>query len=145
MRQAPGELIRQAGLRVTPGRVAVLDVLEEAPHLDAAMVHGRVLTKLPTTSIQSVHNILTDLTAARLIHRIEPAGSAALYERRVGDRHHHIICSSCGAVTDTDCVAGTAPCLTPDNDHSYVVQTAEVIFWGLCPGCQAKARSDQPS
>jgi Fur family ferric uptake transcriptional regulator len=83
-----------------------------------------------------VHNILADLTAAGLIRRIEPAGSAALYERRIGDNHHHVVCSRCGALADVDCVVGHAPCLDPSSTTGFTIQTAEVTFWGLCPDCQ---------
>ncbi|KJL30274.1 Fur family transcriptional regulator [Microbacterium oxydans] len=131
--------LRQAGLRATAGRVAVLDALDSMAHTDAERVFREVSAVLPTTSIQSVHNILADLTTAGLIRRIEPAGSAALYERRTGDNHHHVVCTSCGAVGDVDCVTGEAPCLTPSDAGGFTVQTAEVTFWGLCPSCQNAA------
>lgn len=131
--------LRSAGLKSTAGRVAVLDALSTMPHTDAERVYRRVSETLPTTSIQSVHNILADLTTAGLLRRIEPAGSAALYERRIGDNHHHLVCSSCGAISDVDCVVGEAPCLTPSDAQGYSIQTAEVTFWGLCPSCQNSA------
>ncbi|UOQ57908.1 transcriptional repressor [Leucobacter allii] len=139
METSIGTALRDAGLRATAGRVAVLDALASMPHSDAERVFRVVARELPTTSIQSVHNILADLTAAGLIRRIEPAGSAALYERRVHDNHHHVVCSSCGAVSDVDCVVGHAPCLAPSSSAGFTVQTAEVTFWGLCPECQAAA------
>lgn len=132
--------LRDAGLRATAGRVAVLGALHSMAHTDAERLYRAVSDVLPTTSIQSVHNILTDLTTAGLIRRIEPAGSAALYERRTGDNHHHIVCTSCGAVADVDCVTGEAPCLTPSDAGGFTVQTAEVTFWGLCPSCQNAAQ-----
>ena len=132
------ETIKQAGLHVTPGRVAVLDVLCTHPHLDAAQLHKNVTAVLPTISLQSIYNILADLTTAGVVHRIEPAGSAALYECRGGDNHHHLICTSCGAVVDVNCVVGAAPCLTPDDDSGFVITKAEIVFWGLCPACQAR-------
>ena len=132
-------VLRKAGLRATAGRVAVLDTLDILPHTDAERIYRAVSTVLPTTSIQSVHNILADLTTAGLIRRIEPAGSAALYERRIGDNNHHVVCTSCGAVGDVDCVVGDAPCLTPSSAGGFTVQTAEVTFWGLCPSCQNAA------
>ncbi|MFK4851808.1 Fur family transcriptional regulator [Microbacterium sp. ZW T6_19] len=132
--------LRDAGLRATAGRVAVLEVLDSMAHTDAERVYRAVSDLLPTTSIQSVHNILADLTTAGLIRRIEPAGSAALYERRIGDNHHHVVCTSCGAIGDVDCVTGVAPCLTPSDTGGFTVQTAEVTFWGLCPSCQNVAR-----
>jgi len=132
--------LRDAGLRATAGRVAVLEVMESMAHTDAERVYRAVAEVLPTTSIQSVHNILADLTMAGLLRRIEPAGSAALYERRIGDNHHHVVCTQCGAVGDVDCVVGEAPCLTPSSAGGFTVQTAEVTFWGLCPSCQNGAQ-----
>jgi Fur family ferric uptake transcriptional regulator len=99
-------------------------------------VYRAVLPALPGTSIQNVHNVLGDLTSAGLLRRIEPAGSPARYERRTGDNHHHIVCTSCGAVGDVDCVVGHAPCLHPSDAGGFAVTTAEVTFWGLCPSCQ---------
>lgn len=133
------QALRSAGLKATAGRVAVLEVLDSLAHTDAERVYRTVSDVLPTTSIQSVHNILADLTTAGLVRRIEPAGSAALYERRIGDNHHHIVCTACGAVADVDCVVGEAPCLTPSSTGGFTVQTAEVTFWGLCPSCQNAA------
>ena len=130
------QTLRGAGLKVTRGRVAVLDALAGLPHADAETVFRAVLPELPGTSIQNVHNVLGDLTAAGLLRRIEPAGSAARYERRTGDNHHHVVCSSCGAVADVDCVVGHAPCLHPSEAGGYAVHTAEVTFWGVCPSCQ---------
>ncbi|MFF2372145.1 Fur family transcriptional regulator [Agromyces sp. NPDC058110] len=131
--------LRSAGLKATAGRVAVLEALDSMAHSNAEQVLRAISRDLPTTSIQSVHNILADLTAAGLIRRIEPAGSAALYERRIDDNHHHVVCSRCGAVADVDCVVGHAPCLTPSTASGFAIQTAEVTFWGLCPDCQATA------
>jgi Fe2+ or Zn2+ uptake regulation protein len=132
--------LREAGLRATAGRVAVLEAMESMAHTDAERVYRAVSDVLPTTSIQSVHNILADLTTAGLLRRIEPAGSAALYERRIGDNHHHIVCTECGAIGDVDCVVGDAPCLTPSSAGGFTVKTAEVTFWGLCPSCQNVAQ-----
>ena len=132
--------LRAAGLKSTAGRVAVLEAMESMPHTDAERVYRAVSAVLPTTSIQSVHNILADLTTAGLIRRIEPAGSAVLYERRIDDNHHHIVCTQCGAIGDVDCVVGEAPCLTPSSAGGFTVQTAEVTFWGLCPSCQNAAQ-----
>lgn len=139
MPTAPDTMLRTAGLKVTAGRVAVMTALESMPHSDAEEVLEVVARDLPTTSIQSVHNILADLTAAGLIRRIEPAGSPALYERRIADNHHHVVCSRCGAVSDVDCVVGHAPCLAPSSVGGFAVDSAEVTFWGLCPACQAAA------
>ena len=129
--------LRGAGLKVTPGRVAVLDALAEVPHVDADRVRRHIAGILPAISVQSVHNVLGDLVTAGLIRRIEPAGSAALYELRVDDNHHHVVCTACGAVADVDCVHGAAPCLTPGDAGGFAIATAEITFWGLCPGCQA--------
>lgn len=131
------ERLRAAGLRVTGPRLAVLDALEGLPHAPADVVFARVALGLPGTSLQAVYGVLAALTGAGLVRRIEPAGSAALYELRTGDNHHHVVCSVCGSVADVDCVVGHAPCLTPSNDSGFTVQTAEVTFWGLCPACRA--------
>ncbi|MCU1557946.1 MAG: Fur family transcriptional regulator [Microbacteriaceae bacterium] len=136
MHNGRGDQLRGAGLRVTSGRMALLAAIERQPHSDAESLRQLVLADLPSISVQSVHNVLADLTMAGLIRRIEPAGSAALYERRVGDNHHHVVCSSCAAVADVDCVHGAAPCLAPSNTNGYLVSAAEVTFWGLCPNCR---------
>jgi Fe2+ or Zn2+ uptake regulation protein len=128
--------LRGARLKVTPGRRALLAALDEHPHSDAGTLWQLMQAGLPSISVQSVHNVLADLAAAGLIRRIEPAGSAALYERRIGDNHHHVVCSGCAAVADVDCVHGSAPCLTPSNTNGYLVSAAEVTFWGLCPNCR---------
>lgn len=133
--------LRTAGLKATAGRLAVLTELESSAHKSAEQIFKAVASLVATTSIQSVHNILTDLTAAGLIRRIEPAGSAGLYERRIGDNHHHVVCTSCAAVADVDCSVGHAPCLTPQSSGGFTVQTAEVTYWGLCPACQAAQES----
>lgn len=130
--------IRDAGLRVTGQRLAVLTALERAPHADADTVHRAVQRELPGTSLQAVYVVLNALATAGLIRRIEPAGSPALYERRIGDNHHHVVCTSCGAVADVDCVHGAAPCLAPSSTGGFVIDTAEVTFWGLCPACQSQ-------
>ena len=138
------DALRAAGLRVTRGRLAVLDALSEHPHADAERVLASVLPALPGTSIQNIHNVLGDLTATGMLRRIEPAHSPALYERRVNDNHHHVVCSSCGAVADVDCVIGQAPCLHPSAAAGFVIDTAEVTFWGLCPSCQGSAAKAPP-
>jgi Fur family ferric uptake transcriptional regulator len=125
-----------AGLRVTTGRLALLEVLHSLPHSDAETLFQTLRETLPGTSIQSVHNVLGDLTEAGIIRRIEPAGSPARYERRIGDNHHHVVCTSCGDIADVDCVVGHAPCLSPSGSSGYTVDLAEVTFWGLCPACQ---------
>ena len=141
MEEKAEAVLRGAGLRVTAGRVAVLDALSTMPHTDADQLFRVVSRDVPTTSIQSVHNILADLTAAEIIRRIEPAGSAALYERRTGDNHHHVVCTGCGTIADVDCVVGHAPCLTPSSAEGFTVRTAEVTFWGVCTECQTAQAS----
>lgn len=131
------ETIRGAGLRSTLPRRAVLEVLRERPHVRADDVLTRVLTKVPGTSLQSVYNVLGDFTDAGLVRRIEPAGHPMLFELRVDDNHHHLICTECGAVEDVDCAAGHTPCLTPLDAHGFQIAAAEVTFWGVCPRCTA--------
>ena len=134
---ALADSIRRAGLRVTEPRVAVLGILERESHIEAERVFRAVLPLVPGTSVQAVHGILAAFTQAGLVRRIEPAHSPALYERRVGDNHHHVVCTGCGAVEDVDCTVGHSPCLTPSSSNGFQIQTAEVTFWGLCPACQA--------
>lgn len=133
--------LRSAELRVTSGRVAVLRALEQSPHSTAEQVFELISGALPGTSPQAVYMVLNDLTRAGLTRKFEPAGSAALYERRIGDNHHHLVCESCGAVQDVDCAVGKAPCLTPSGGEGFRVREAEVTFWGVCASCQARARS----
>jgi len=133
----PAQALRAVGLRVTEQRLAVLRALGELPHASADQVRTRVERDLPGTSVQALYVVLAALTGAGILRRIEPAGSAALYELRTGDNHHHVVCSLCGAVEDVDCVVGEAPCLTPSSTSGFAVQSAEVTFWGLCPSCQA--------
>lgn len=129
--------LRDAGLRVTAGRLALIAAIDAAPHSDAVALY-RIMQDYETrTSLPSVHNMLADLTAAGIVRRIEPADSPARYERRIGDNHHHVVCTSCGAVADVDCVVGHAPCLSPSDVSGFAVATAEVTFWGLCASCQA--------
>ncbi|PXA72743.1 Fur family transcriptional regulator [Cryobacterium arcticum] len=132
-------VIRDAGLKVTAPRLAVLTSLAASAHATAEQLFDTVSVSLPGTSLQAVYGVLGAFTTAGLVRRIEPAGSAALFERRVGDNHHHLICTGCRSVTDVECVVGEAPCLTPSDAAGFVVQTAEVTFWGLCPDCQAGA------
>ena len=129
------QLLRAAGLRVTRQRLAVLDVLVELAHADTESVIAGVRRDLPEVSHQAVYDSLRTLTAAGLARRIQPAGSVARYEARVGDNHHHLVCRACGEITDVDCAVGHVPCLTASDDHGYVVDEAEVIYWGLCPTC----------
>lgn len=137
--------LRAAGLRVTEQRLAVLRALDGHPHAASDEVHAGVVRDLPGTSLQAVYVVLAALTGAGLVRRIEPAGSPARYELRIGDNHHHVVCSVCGTISDVDCVVGHAPCLTPSDSSGFVVQTAEVTFWGLCPACaHGEGETDAP-
>ncbi|SDP24547.1 Fur family transcriptional regulator, ferric uptake regulator [Klenkia soli] len=129
--------LRGAALRVTRPRLAVLAVLREHAHATTDEVLGRVRVQLPEVSHQAVYDVLRALTTAGLVRRIEPQGSVARYEARVGDNHHHLVCRSCARIVDVDCVVGAAPCLTPSASHGFTVDEAEVVFWGLCPQCSA--------
>ena len=130
------ELLRQRGMRVTAQRLAVLRAASAAPHATADVVAEQVRRELGSISIQSVYDALTILTEKGLLRRLQPAGSPARYEARVGDNHHHLVCRSCGAVADVDCAVGAAPCLSPSDAAGFVVDEAEVVFWGLCSNCQ---------
>jgi Fe2+ or Zn2+ uptake regulation protein len=128
-------LLRGASLRVTRPRVAVLGAVHEHPHADTHSIIGHVREDLGGVSPQAVYDVLQALTDAGLVRRIQPRGSVARYESRVGDNHHHVICRSCGAIADVDCAVGVAPCLDVVEDQGFVIDEAEVIYWGLCPGC----------
>jgi Fur family transcriptional regulator, stress-responsive regulator len=128
-------LLREAGLRVTRPRVAVLDAVRQHPHADTESIIAAVRADLGEVSHQAVYDVLRALTTAGLIRRIQPSGTYARYEARVGDNHHHVICRSCGVIADVDCATGEAPCLTASNDHGFRIDEAEVIYWGLCPSC----------
>jgi Fur family ferric uptake transcriptional regulator len=129
-------VLRDGGLRVTAPRIAVLSAVTEGKHMTADQVLVAVRDRLGTISTQAVYDVLGALARAGLVRRIEPAGSAARYETRVGDNHHHAVCRSCAAITDVDCVLGEPPCLTTPDANGFVIDEAEVIFWGLCPSCQ---------
>lgn len=141
---APAAL-REAGLRVTDSRRVVLEVLGQMPHAGADAVFAQVAQSLPRTSRQAVYHVLGDLVTAGLARRIEPAGQPGLFELRVGDNHHHVICTTCGAVADVDCAVGHAPCLTPSNGSGFTIAEAEVTFWGLCGACQSALDPASPS
>ena len=134
------EELRGAGLRVTAARVALLETVRGGDHLGVDVIASRVRDRIGHISLQAVYDALYALTGAGLIRRLEPAGSPARFEGRVGDNHHHLACRSCGVVADVDCAVGEAPCLTASDDHGFSVAEAEVIYWGLCPACSA-ARS----
>jgi Fur family transcriptional regulator, stress-responsive regulator len=132
-----------ADLRVTRPRVAVLEAVNAIPHADTETIFSAVREGLPDVSRQAVYDVLSALTAAGLVRRIQPSGSVARYESRVGDNHHHVVCRSCGVIADVDCAVGEAPCLTPSDDDNaldgFVLDEAEVIYWGLCPDCSRAA------
>jgi Fur family ferric uptake transcriptional regulator len=119
--------------------VAVLTAVHDHPHADTDTIIGAARADLGEVSAQAVYDVLRALTGAGLVRRIEPAGSVARYESRVADNHHHVVCRSCGAVADVDCAVGDTPCLTASNDQGYVIDEAEVTYWGLCPSCYAHA------
>jgi len=134
-------MLRGAALRVTRPRVAALTAVHDHPHADTYSIIRLVREQLGEVSQQAVYDVLRALTDAGLVRRIQPSGSVARYESRVGDNHHHIVCRSCGAIADVDCAVGSAPCVTASNDHGYAIDEAEVIYWGLCPGCAAAPTS----
>jgi Fe2+ or Zn2+ uptake regulation protein len=134
--------LREAGLRVTKPRTAVLDALADSPHATADRIARSVRTTLGSVSKQAVYDVLAACVEAGLVRRIEPAGLPALFEIRVGDNHHHLVCRSCGSTTDVDCAVGTQLCLTPSDDAGYALDEAEVVYWGLCPTCQLDQESE---
>jgi Fur family transcriptional regulator, stress-responsive regulator len=131
-------MLRGASLRVTRPRVAVLGAVHANPHADTQSLVGAVRGQLGDVSQQAVYDVLNALTDAGLVRRIQPLGSVARYESRVGDNHHHAVCRSCGVVADVDCAVGTVPCLIPSDNHGFVIDEAEVIYWGLCSDCSGK-------
>jgi Fe2+ or Zn2+ uptake regulation protein len=128
-------LLRRHGVQVTAQRLAVLHAVSERPHGTAAEIDAAVRDEIGAISLQAVYDALGTLTEKGLIRRIQPAGSPARYENRVGDNHHHLICRNCGRMVDTDCAVGDTPCLTAANDAGYEIDEAEVIYWGRCPDC----------
>jgi len=134
------EELRGAWLRVTAARVALLETVRDGDHLGVEAVAAGVRDRIGHVSLKAVYEALHALTAAGLVRRIEPAGGAPRFEGRVGDNHHHVVCRSCGAVADVECAVGEAPCLTAADDQGFIIDEAEVTYWGLCPDCSA-ARS----
>ena len=135
LNKSPEELLREASLRVTRPRVAVLRALAAHPHADADEVANLVRQDLGKVSTQAVYDVLKALAEARIVRRIEPQGSPARYETRVGDNHHHVVCRGCGVIGDVDCAVGHTPCLTASDDHGFTIDEAEVVYWGTCPDC----------
>jgi Fe2+ or Zn2+ uptake regulation protein len=129
--------LRSFGLKATLPRMAVLEAVSALPgHPDADAIASHARGRLGTLSTQAVYDNLRVLTELGLLRRIEPAGSPARYETRVGDNHHHVVCRRCGAAQDVDCVIGMAPCLEPSSVGGFSVDEAEITFWGVCPDCQ---------
>lgn len=124
---------------MTRPRVAVLAAVHQHPHADTNTLIEAVRTELEDVSHQAVYDVLKALTDAGLVRRIQPSGSVARYESRVGDNHHHLVCRSCGAVADVNCAVGDTPCLTASESHGYVIDEAEVTYWGICPSCATTA------
>jgi Fe2+ or Zn2+ uptake regulation protein len=141
---APAELLRQRGIQVTAQRLAVLRVVAGRPHVTADAVAEAVRADIGAISLQSVYDALGLLVSAGLIRRIQPSGSAARFEDRVGDNHHHLICRTCGRVVDVDCAVGPAPCLAPADHWGYDIDEAEVAYWGRCPECLEQSRAASP-
>ena len=129
------QALRRVGLRVTRPRLAVLDALRERPHAETGAVLDGVRAILPNVSHQAVYDVLGALAQSGLVRRIQPAGSVARYELRVGDNHHHVVCRSCGVVADVDCAVGARPCLDASETHGFVIDEAEVTYWGTCSDC----------
>jgi len=132
-------MLQSANLRVTRPRLAVMHAVSDHPHAETDTIIRASRELVPDISHQTVYDALNALTAAGLVRRIQPTGSLARYEARVGDNHHHVVCRSCGVIADVDCAVGEAPCLTASNDLGFAIDEAEVIYWGLCPDCAANA------
>lgn len=132
--------LREAGLRVTASRLAVLGAVRQRPHATVDEIAVRARERAGAVSTQAVYDVLRALAKAGLARRIEPAGSPARYEARVGDNHHHLVCRVCGDVADVDCAVGHTPCLIPGDAAGFVVDEADVTYWGICPGCQTGTR-----
>ncbi|MEU4448711.1 Fur family transcriptional regulator [Actinosynnema sp. NPDC050801] len=136
--------LRAVSLRVTRPRLAVLAALRDHPHVDTEKVIELVRVDHPKVSHQAVYDVLRALTDTGLVRRIQPAGATARYESRVGDNHHHVVCRSCGMIADVECAVGHSPCLTASDDAGYLVDEAEVVFWGTCPDCSTENTADEP-
>ena len=141
----PAALLRERGIQVTAQRLAVLRAVARQPHITADAVAEIVRTEIGAISLQSVYDALALLVSEGLLRRIQPSGSPARFEDRVGDNHHHLICRVCGRVVDVDCAVGSAPCLTPMKDRGYQIDEAEVAYWGRCPDCVEQSRPTSPA
>jgi len=136
------QLLREHGLQVTAQRLAIMRAVSSHPHATAEELIDDVRSVIGAISRQAVYDTLNVLAEKNLVRRIQPAGSAARYEDRVGDNHHHLICRGCGTMFDVDCALGTMPCLVPDEDHGFEIDEAEVIYWGRCPSCREATTAD---
>lgn len=136
------DLLREHGLPVTAQRVAVLGAVSARPHATADAIAEVVRAQIGTISRQAVYDALGVLVEKGIIRRIQPSRSPALYEARVGDNHHHLVCRSCGKTADVDCAVGHAPCLTATTDHGFLIDEAEVVYWGICPDCLSAHQTD---
>jgi len=145
MKTDPAGLLRGRGIQITAQRLAVLRAVADQPHITADAVAEAVRTEIGAISLQSVYDALGLLVAEGLIRRIQPAGSPARFEDRVGDNHHHLICRNCGRVVDVDCAVGSAPCLMAHDDNGYQIDEAEVAYWGRCPDCQGRSKAPSRS
>jgi Fe2+ or Zn2+ uptake regulation protein len=141
----PADILRRHGIQVTAQRLAVLRAVAGQPHTTADGVAESVRAEIGAISRQSVYDALGVLVAEGLIRRIQPAGSPARFEARVGDNHHHVICRICGRTADVDCAVGAAPCLVAADDRGYEIDEAEIVYWGRCPACLSRARNKQPT
>lgn len=135
--------LRRVELRVTRPRMAVLRAVHEHPHADTDSIIDAVRRELGEVSHQAVYDVLRALTSAGLVRRLQPAGSVARYEPQSADNHHHVVCRSCGAIADVRCAVGNAPCLTAEEDRGFVIEEAEVVYWGRCPACSNTHATDR--
>ena len=138
---AEQDALRARGIQVTPQRLAVLRAVEAQPHATADQVLEAARHTLGSMSRQAVYDALELLVTEGLIRRIQPMGSRARFEGRIGDNHHHVVCRACGSLADVDCATGEAPCLVAVDDAGFVIDEAEVIYWGLCPSCASTSSS----
>jgi Fur family transcriptional regulator, stress-responsive regulator len=139
------DLLRQRGIQVTAQRLAVLRAVADQPHITADAAAAVVRAEIGAISLQSVYDTLGLLVSEGVIRRIQPAGSPARFEDRIGDNHHHLICRICGRVVDVDCAVGAAPCLKATDDRGYQIDEAEVAYWGRCPECVTRSRAASTS
>ncbi len=139
------QLLRRHGVQVTAQRLAIMKAVSSHPHATADELTDDVRAVIGSISRQAVYDSLGVLVDKNLVRRIQPAGSAARFEDRVSDNHHHLICRDCGRTFDIDCAVGAVPCLTADDDHGFEIDEAEVIYWGHCPSCRDLARNPTPA